>query len=512
MAPPATARTREPGLSMREIDASSFGYEQARRLLLRAGFGGTPEQIRTLASMGPRGAVDALLEVESIPDEGPGDEEFTDGIMREPTREEREAYRRALRAGDEEAVARFRLERQRMQRDDRRQIAEMQRWWLRRMIESPRPAEEKLTLFWHGHFATSYRKIENSWQMLAQNRLFRANAVGSYEALLRGIIRDPAMLAYLDNQTSRKERPNENLAREIMELFSLGRDNYTERDIREGARALSGYAFEGAEFRFYEERHDRGSKTILGRTGPLDGDGFVDAILDRPDCSRFMALKLYRFYVDENAPEDVREASPETQEAVKRMAQELRTSRWSVRPALRTLFLSEHFYAPEHEGAHVKSPVELVVGAVRSLRTPVRDLGVLNDALERMGQDLFFPPSVAGWEGGRTWINTSTLFVRQNTLVFLLTGRTPAGFDAMASEQRWDPSPLVEDLARTSPGAERDPDAAANYLIRLMIGRASPERAATVARFLREHRGAPPADLLTAAVTLITALPEYQLA
>lgn len=495
---------------MQPIRDTEFGYEQARHLLLRAGFGGTPEQIRALTTMGPEGAVDLLLEVERVPYAEDGASAFETGLIVALTPEEREQYRRAARQGDEETLAKFRRLQQQMERSDRQQIERMQRWWLTRMIETPRPLEEKLTLFWHGHFAASHRKVENSEQMLAQNRLFRSNAVGDYSRMLFGIVRDPAMLAYLDNQNSSKRRPNENLARELMELFSLGEGQYGETDIQEGARALTGYSFDGAEFVFRPEAHDDGAKTILGRTGPLDGEGFVQAILEQPACPRFIALKLYRFFVDQDTPDDPRDSSSSTQQAIKAIASDIRSSGYSIRPALRRLFLSQHFYDPANSANQIKSPVELVVGAVRTLGTPVRDLGVLNDALDRMGQDLFFPPSVAGWEGGRTWINTSTLFVRQNILVYLLTGRTPVGVDALAHTQRYDPTPLLGELARAAPGAERDPERVAEYLVRLTLGAPGLPRAATLAQFARE-RGALTPDIITAMLAFATAAPEYQL-
>src|SRR5690606_20773973 len=209
----------------------------------------------------------------------------------------RRAIAEARRNRDEDALARIQARRQETERTDRRQFREMQRWWLKRMIESPRPLEEKMTLFWHGHFATSYRTIENSYHMYLQNQLLRANALGNYGELLYLIIRDPAMLAYLDNNNSRAGRPNENLARELMELFSLGVGAYSEQDIKEGARALTGYTFRDDEFYFDAGNHDDNPKTTVGRRGRLDGGGFVTAILGQRACSRFMCRKLYRYFV-----------------------------------------------------------------------------------------------------------------------------------------------------------------------------------------------------------------------
>ena len=264
---------------IRDVD---FGYDQARHLLLRAGFGGTPDQIRVLADWGAEKAVDYILNYEDVPDpDRPLPDRFDRDIIRPVSADERRMFVNARSRGDEDALAQLRLRQQQAERNDRRQMREIQKWWLARMISSPRPFEEKMTLFWHGHFATSFRTIENSYHMYMQNQLFRTHAAGNFGKLLYAIIRDPAMLAYLDNNDSRKGQPNENLARELMELFSLGLGNYSERDIKEGARALTGYSFRDDSFEFIANNHDTGRKTILGVSGNLDGDGFVKAILSQ---------------------------------------------------------------------------------------------------------------------------------------------------------------------------------------------------------------------------------------
>lgn len=499
---------RETTTSLKPIPAERFGYAEARHLLLRAGFGGTPDQIRALVNMGPEAAVDLLLNdapTESFPD--PTLADFSDGVIAELTREERMAYQLARQNQDEEAIAEFRRRRTLMERSDRDQMRDMQRWWLARLIRSPRPLQEKMTLFWHGHFATSHRTIENSFQMFQQNLMFRRNALGNFGDLLFGIIRDPAMIRYLNNDRNRKGAPNENLAREIMELFSLGEGHYEEEDIKEGARALTGYTVEGNAFTFNERVHDSENKRILGASGTLDGDDFVKAILARRACSEFLALKLYRYFVrhpSEDAPED-----RTVQTVVRGIASELLRARYNVKPALRTMLLSHHFYDPSNRGTQIKSPVELVVGSVRSLETPVRDLAVLNDALGLMGQQLFFPPNVAGWAGGRTWINTSTLFIRQNVLNFLLTGKTPTGFDPLANKEAYDPTSLLRDLERSDPGAQRDRAKVVRYLLAFTLGDdASASRQAALMSFGGD-RLTP--DVLTGMLALITAMPEYQL-
>lgn len=513
---PARPDTRDTlPTSLAPIEPSGFGYAEARHLLWRAGFGGTPKQIQTLAGWGPERAVDYLLNVDQVAFERPKPDQFDRDIMRPPSEEERRQYAMARRAGDEDVLAEARLRRQDMQRKDRRQIQDVQKWWLARMIESPRPMEERMTLFWHGHFATSYRTIENSYHMFLQNELFRGNALGNFGALLKGIIRDPAMIAYLDNNDSRKGRPNENLARELMELFGLGLGNYSERDIKEGARALTGYTFRDDAFYFDQKNHDGGSKQILGVSGPLNGEGFCDAILARPECAYFIARKLYHELAGDLPPleqsgRDDAEVPAPRRAAVREMAGLLRSSNYELRPMLRRLLLSRHFYHPSLMNEQIKSPAVLVVGAVRSLNVPPRDLGLLNDAMNLMGQDLFFPPSVKGWSGGRSWINTSTLFVRQNILAYLLTGRKPQGYDATADTQKYDPAPLLEELLAADPSAGDDPERVADYLLRLTLGR-SPEAArAQLVEFLAPF-GTLGRDVLTGALLLIAAMPEYQL-
>ncbi|MBT8486560.1 MAG: DUF1800 domain-containing protein, partial [Phycisphaerae bacterium] len=211
--------TRIPALdsTLRPLASRDFDYWKAHHLLVRAGFGGTPEEVRSLAAMGLDDAVDHLVDYRSIPAEPVAADTFDKDIMRPATTQERQAARRARTRGDEAALERFRRDRQRRQQADRRQMRAFQRWWLRRLIETERPLEEKMTLFWHGHFATGYRTIEDSYHMFQQNQLLRAQAVGNFRALTHAIVRDPAMLRYLNNNQNRRRAPNENLARELME-------------------------------------------------------------------------------------------------------------------------------------------------------------------------------------------------------------------------------------------------------------------------------------------------------
>ncbi len=511
---PVRPAVRGVSASMQPINKKAFGFAEARHLLWRAGLGGTPRQVQLLASWGPEKSVEHLVKFTGTEPDEAGPDLFDRSIMRPPTPEERSEYQRAQRARDEDTLAMFRTRRQEAEQQDREQMRRVQQWWLKRLIETPRPLEEKMTLFWHGLFATSYRTIEDSYHMYAQNRLFRAHATGSYADLLGGIIRDPAMIAYLDNNDSRKNRPNENLAREIMELFSLGVGNYSERDIKEGARALTGYSFEDDAFVFQRNNHDNGSKEILGARGEIDGEGFVSIILEQRACARYIAARLYRFFVADH-PTGRKKVDDAAEIVIADLASTLAASNYRLEPVLTRLFLSQHFYDPAVRNEQIKSPVQLVVGAVRSLGAPARELATLNDAMGMMGQSIFFPPSVKGWDGGRSWINTATMFVRQNTLVYLLSGKRPKGKDALADEEPFDGAALLAALADAYPDSARgDAAEVVDAILAFTLG-GDPEHPPAardeLIRVLKARGGTLDRATLTHLMMLITAMPEYQL-
>jgi uncharacterized protein (DUF1800 family) len=252
--------------------------------------------------------------------------------------------------------------------------------------------------------------------MLRQNQFLRHNCLADLRTLLLGISQDPAMLRYLDNNTNRKKHPNENYARELMELFTMGIGNYTEDDVKAAARAFTGWTFRTEEFVFEKFQHDDGGKTFLGHTGNLDGTDIIDIILQQPCTARFMATKLMKFFVtDHPSPAAVDEA-----------AALLRSNRYNFKPVLRTMFLSECFYSPEAYRTQIKSPAQLVVGTSRALGVTL-DERALAIAMRGLGQDLFYPPNVKGWDGGETWINTSTLLMRYNFAGYLISGEIPGG-------------------------------------------------------------------------------------
>jgi uncharacterized protein (DUF1800 family) len=388
------------------LPESAWDYAKARHLLYRAGFGGTPEEVERLHAMGLHRAVEYLVRYQKIAEP---DVPFT---ARAPERPE--PYERKLSAAEQNKLT------QRRQAREAEQLQGIRNWWLRRMAESPRPLEEKLTLFWHGHFASEYQTIENSYLMFRQQQMFRAHANGNFGALLRGLMHDPTMLRYLNNDTNVKGHANENLAREIMELFAMGLDQgYTEKDIREAARALTGYTFDypSGEFRFVAARRDDGPKTIFGKTGNYTGDDLVDLILQQPATPRFIARKLFTFFAYEN---------PDSQ-TVDHLAGVLRANNYEIAPMLENLFLSQEFYGSRAMGTQIKGPVQLVIGAVRELGLKEVNYTALSQSTRMMGQDLLQPPNVKGWDGGRTWVNANRIFLRYNAVADLLEGTRRGG-------------------------------------------------------------------------------------
>lgn len=304
-------------------------------------------------------------------------------------------------------------------------------WWLYRMLYTPHPLQEKMTLFWHNHFATSDSKVQNARYMLGQYELMRRHALGNFASLLREMSKDPAMMVWLDTRASKKGNPNENYARELMELFSLGIGHYTEKDIREAARAFTGWDVKKNEAVFNEKEHDAGTKTVLGQSGAFKGDDIVRVCLEQPAAAPFIVGKLYRFLVSETVP-----ASPELLEP---LATQFRKSGYDFGALVRTVLSSNLFFSTAVYRTRVKSPVEFSLGIVRGLEARV-GTSALAAALEELGQHLFFPPSVKGWDGGQAWLNGQTFLVRQN-LALALTSTEDPRFGS-----RTDPATLARHL------------------------------------------------------------------
>lgn len=396
---------------------------EAAHLLNRAGFGGSPKEIEAFHTLGRVKAVDSLLAADEPADAFPlptwANREVAMADMRSRILQRRE-LQKSLRNETPEKADRLRREaRQQEQKESRQHALEAQGWWFRRMAKTKHPLREKMTLFWHDHFATSVQKVRQPVLMIMQNELFREHAFGSFKDLTQGILLDPAMMLYLDTQNSRKGKPNENFAREVMELFTLGEGNYTEQDIREAARAFTGYSlnrFTG-KVSHTKRQWDETPKTIFGKTGPFDGKDVIDMIFEKPESASFIARKIWEFFVYENPSET----------AVDALAEILRKSEYRTAPLLREIFLSKEFYAEASIRSQIKSPVQYIIQLLKQLEVDNPPTGFPIAAQQQLGQILFMPPNVAGWDWGQAWINTNTLLTRYNLAGFLTKGGQQGG-------------------------------------------------------------------------------------
>lgn len=482
---------------------SRWNAALAGHLWNRAGFGGTPAEVEALAAAGPARAVAQMVEFERVP------EPFPDPAWARPDPERGERLRKFRDATPEQR----RELQQEENRRRRERVLELQHGWLRRMHRSARPLQEKLTLFWHGHFATSVTKVKDAYLMARQNALFRTQGTGPWLTLLDEVTRDPAMLLWLDQAQSRREHPNENYARELLELFALGEGHYTERDVTEAARALTGLSYDRLrqEPVRVDRQHDPGSKTILGKTGRFDGWDVLNLVVDHPEADRFIAGKLWRFFAGT-------EPSPEWLDA---LAGEFRAQGRRFGPFLRALFLSEAFYAPGVVRRQIKSPVQLLVGTCRQLERDLPPPAVCSQVLRRLGQELFNPPNVKGWDGGAAWINTNTLLARHNLALLLVTGGNPlpgaggvrgqSGRAARRRARSRGPAPV--DPAGWFPEADRrDPERIVAGLERRFLQASfRPQQRQALLDYLRAQAEIDQDDWL-GVVRLALCTPEYQLA
>ncbi|MFY9779525.1 MAG: DUF1800 domain-containing protein [Candidatus Baltobacteraceae bacterium] len=397
-----------------EAYAGPWNVRLAAHLLRRAGFGGSPETVARFAAMPLHAAVDALVAFpasNALP-EVPPDLPDESGLVASIAERVRAA---GAQRGDPELVE---LMRQRRQLE-RHAIQSAQLWWLDRMIQTPAPLQEKMTLFWHGHFTTAaIEKGVTPEEAVAQNRLFRQYALGDVRELTQAVSRDPAMLRYLDNVRNTSAHPNENYARELMELFTLGIGNYTEQDVRESARAWTGLRVqpESGDVTLVERQHDAGAKTFLGRTGNFDGRDIVEIIFEQPAAARFLATKLLSFFVY---------SDPEP-ELVAELTKTIRRHDFALQPVMSTLLRSNVFYSARAYRALVKSPVEFVVGSYQLFGIEQAPPDVL-PALARMNQVLFYPPNVKGWPGGAAWLNSQTVLARENFAGALMASKDVSG-------------------------------------------------------------------------------------
>ncbi|MBI3735311.1 DUF1800 domain-containing protein, partial [Candidatus Sumerlaeota bacterium] len=376
-----------------------------------------------LAQMGPAEAAAEFLDYEKNPEVLPEPDWLeAPGAIRNLEREMSSLERLNSEGREMDGEDRENMEGQKrrlfnaFQAEERQDIDRLKRWWLQRMLHTKRPLQEKMTLFWHGHFAASAEKVKSGYHNYQLNKLFRDMATGNFKMLTYEVGCSPAMMRYLDNAQNNKEHPNENWARELMELFTMGVGNYTEDDIKNSARAWTGWSTDGEDFVYRPFLHDEGEKVFLGRRGNFNGNDIIDIIFEQPVTAKFIVRKLWTYFAYEN-PED---------EIVEGLAATLRTNGYEIKPMLKQMFRSKAFYSDKAIGTQIKSPAQLTVSMLSALNIdpPAGSMTEIYavSALRMMGQDLFYPPNVKGWPGGNEWINTNTLMTRYNLSNFLVQG------------------------------------------------------------------------------------------
>ena len=420
------------------LPASEWNADRAKHLLERAGFGGTPQDVERLARMTPAQAVKSLVRYQHTPDKfTPFQDSGSHDAGLEPFAVSRPAATDLAKATGESLGVKVKPEGNRKAqqvadrylywlRASRLETHRLGYWWANRMLTTPRPFQEKMTLFWHGHFATTEEKVRDYRKLQIQNELLRQHATGKFRDLLVAVAKDPAMLAFLDAGVNLKGAPNENFAREIMELFTMGVGNYTEQDIKEAARAFTGWNYQGLKFVINPSQHDDGVKTVLNQTGRFNGEQVIDILLAQPVTAEYIAGKLYRYFVREDLS-----ASHQQQ-----LGKLLRDSRYDTAAFMETVLLSKDFYSHGSVATRIKPPVELVISTYKKMGLQaVPGIPDFNEQTELLGQKLFYPPNVAGWAHGRSWITPGLLLARGNVIYdtvfppidFVAADRVPNG-------------------------------------------------------------------------------------
>lgn len=426
-------------------------------LVRRAGFGATGPELDRFDAMGYEATVDSLFDFANTPD---------------PIGERLAGLGLDLTKGED-----------------------LRRWWLVRMRHTTRPLQEKMVLFLHGLLTSGLGKVQPPL-MQQQNELFRARALGSYRDLLVEVSKDPAMLAWLDGNNSRKQRPNENYARELMELFTIGIGNYTEDDVRQAARAFTGWSIPKDTLTpvFNPKTFDDGVKTFMGQTGRFNGEQIIDIILGRREAAEFIARRLWTFFAYPN---------PEP-EVIGPLADVLAGTGYNLGAALRHMFMSAEFSSPRAYRSIIKSPVDLVIGTLRTLGLETDSKG-LPALVRQMGQDVLNPPNVAGWPGGPTWLNSSLWLYRAN----FATG--------IATRRKGDPGTVVDFSGVLGPNSVASPPALHEHLLRLLLDSHQDEASrATLSAYMSagDARAWSPASIDRkgrGVLNLFLASPEYQL-
>ena len=485
---------------------SRWDNRAAAHLLNRAGFGGTLDEIAATKAKGLEAAVDEVIEA------GANAANVLAPTWAHPGNigAIRMEARAAKRNGDASKLREVR----KMEGDE---LLDLRRWWLDRIATTSAPLLEKMTLFWHGHFATSVAKVKDGYWMWLQNDTLRRHALGNFVTLTKAMSRDPAMMIYLDLHQSRREHPNENWARELMELFTIGIGNYTEQDVRESARAFTGYRLDLATQRFWfaPNQHDAGPKKFLGRSGNFNGDDVIDILSKQPACAEFIGRKICRYFIEDEPSVPL----------VSLVAERIRAHNFEMKPLLREIFCSEEFYSERVMRTQIKSPTHLIVQTCKALECQLPAPHIAQNAMRQMGQILFAPPSVKGWDGGKSWISTSTLLFRNNFANYLINGdgilpepikrgRGDLGFRAsgktLAEEVHRPPADVTKIVS-----AEARSDGQkliAELSLRILQKEPPAQDAAAFSKFLEGRNGNIDDSTIRGLIHLMMSTPLYQLA
>lgn len=361
-------------------------HDDARHLVVRTGLGGHPSEIAAMVGDTRQRAVGRLLDAVQ-----------TRASTRPPSWTAEPPRPRPV-------LVRELGSPQKVEEMFRERMIDAKAWWVREMVETDSPLTERLTLFWHNHFTSSMRKVRRPKLLFWQNQLLRRHALGNFRTLLHEVAQDPAMLVYLDNFRNFAGAPNENFARELLELFTLGEGHYTEADVKAAARAFTGWTVSrrNGEFQNRRHAHDSGEKTFLGETGRFDGADVIDIILQKRQCAQFVTEKLWDAFV----------GTPIEPGQQRKLATKFREEEFELRGVVEAILRDEAFWSAGNRATMIKSPVELVVGTVRTLELDVPDDRLMVRACRALGQDLFDPPNVKGWAGGTSWIAANTLLRR----------------------------------------------------------------------------------------------------
>ncbi|HEV8340512.1 MAG TPA: DUF1800 domain-containing protein [bacterium] len=476
----------------RPTASNPWDYAKAAHLLSRAGFGGRPEEIERLVGLGSEGAVEELLNYDRVAETLPS-LDFT---------EVRQALEDAFRARQARAdEPTLRALQNKINRLYREKFQETREWWMTQLVQTGRPLQEKMVLFWHGLLVSGFPETRNPEFLYGQNQLFRRMALGNFKELILAISRDPAMLDYLDNNSNRKGRPNENYARELLELFTMGIGNYTETDIKEAARAFTGWTHRFGEFTFVRAQHDEGMKTFLGKTGNFDGTDIINIIFEHPATARWLPRKLFEYFAYLR-PEDA---------LIEDLGNTFRRVTFEVKPVVQAILQSEAFYSPAAMRTQVKSPVQLVVGTARALAAPASMVRGLVLAADQMGMVLLYPPNVGGWPKGEGWITTSTVLDRYNFGSLMTSARMPG------VPNRFLQSIGTFPVTSLVPASAQTAGAIVDSLVRRLLPGVTLEQKRVFAlwRAVGASRAAEPVqpspERVRSAVRLIMSIPEFQL-